>query len=106
MTVESSDTGCQQYADWWEVVDPQGNLIFRRVMAHSHVEEQPFQRTGGAIDIQPEQDVIVRIHLYPQGYGTQAMQGSVEQGFEKVTLPVGFAANLASVEPQPPECSF
>ena len=42
VTVRSPDTGCEGYADWWEVVSPDGELLYRRVLLHSHVDEQPF----------------------------------------------------------------
>ncbi|MDY6937920.1 MAG: hypothetical protein SWY16_09655 [Cyanobacteriota bacterium] len=106
VTLESPDTGCDRYANWWEVLDAEGNLIYRRILAHSHVDEQPFQRTGGAVAVQPEDVAIVRGHMYPDGYGTQAMQGTVETGFAQVTLPEGFAADVAEVEPQPGECAY
>ena len=106
VTIQSQETGCDQYANWWEVVSEEGDLIYRRILAHSHVDEQPFSRTGGPVAIQPDQPVIVRAHMDPQGYGTQAMQGTVENGFEEVTLPEGFAAELAEAEPQPSGCTF
>ncbi|MFE4108266.1 hypothetical protein [Almyronema epifaneia] len=104
VTIKSPDTGCDQYANWWEVISEEGDLIFRRVLAHSHVEEQPFWRPGGAIAVQPEQTLIIRAHMYPTGYGRQAMQGSVSQGFTVVQLAEGFAAELAQAAPQPPGC--
>ena len=106
VTVESPDTGCEQYANWWEVITPEGNLIYRRILAHSHVDEQPFERSGGPVEVQPDQTVIVRAHMEPSGYGSQALQGSVEEGFEAVTLSPDFAADLATAEPQPQDCNF
>lgn len=29
--VSSPDTGCDQYADWWEVLSEDGQLLYRRV---------------------------------------------------------------------------
>ncbi len=106
VTVQSPDTGCDQYANWWEVVSEAGELIFRRPLAHSHVEEQPFRRAGGAVAVQPDQTVIVRAHMYPTGYGSQAMQGSVDAGFIAVELPPEFAAELAQQGRQPAGCEF
>ena len=47
VSVVSPDTGCDRFADYWEVVTPTGALVYRRVLLHSHVDEQPFVRTGG-----------------------------------------------------------
>lgn len=77
VTVESPDTGCDRYADWWEVLTPEGELLYRRILAHSHVQEQPFTRSGGPVAIDTNQEVILRAHLHPDGYGDRGMRGSV-----------------------------
>ena len=106
VTVTSPDTGCNRYADWWEVITPEGELVYRRVLLHSHVTEQPFRRKGGTIKIQPQQKVIVRVHMFPDSYSSIAQEGTVESGFSAVTLPSKFADSLASVEPLPKNCAF
>ncbi|WP_080813155.1 hypothetical protein [Halomicronema hongdechloris] len=106
VTVRSPDTGCDQYADWWEVLSAEGELLYRRVLLHSHVDEQPFTRSGGPVAVSPEQVVIVRSHMHPSGYGTQAQEGSVATGFRAVTLPAGFATTLAQQDPLPADCAF
>ena len=106
VTVSSPDTGCNKYADWWEVISPEGKLLYRRVLLHSHVDEQPFTRTGGTVAIEPQQTVIVRVHMNSDGYSTIAQKGTVESGFNEITLDDDFALQLASVEPLPKNCAF
>ncbi len=105
VTVESSDTGCDRYTDWWEVITPEGELLYRRILAHSHVDEQPFTRSGGPVAV-GENEVVVRSHTNPDGYSAQAMKGSVNEGFSSTVLPEDFAADLAEAEPQPSGCAF
>ncbi len=106
VTVNSPDTGCDRYANWWEVITPEGELLYRRVLLHSHVDEQPFERTGGIIPVDPDQEVIVRVHMSTGGYSPMAQRGSVKFGFSEVTLPPEFASRLESVEPLPSDCAF
>ena len=105
--VRSSDTGCERYASWWEVLTPEGQLLARRVLRHSHVDEQPFTRTHGPVRIEPTTEVIVRAHMQPGGYGGQAMRGAPATGFAPATeLDARFAPALADEPPQPPPCAF
>ena len=105
VTVSSPDTGCDRYADWWEVITPEGELIYRRVLLHSHVDEQPFTRTG-SVAVESDREVIVRVHMSSDGYSSLAQQGTVESGFAATTLSEGFAADLQSIEPLPKNCAF
>jgi hypothetical protein len=106
VTLESPDTGCDQYANWWEVISPDGDLIYRRILAHSHVKEQPFTRSGGPVPISDDREVIIRAHMNNSGYGGKAMSGSVAGGFKPVLLEKDFAGNLETEEPQPSGCAF
>ena len=106
VTVESPDTGCDQYADWWEVLSEDGDLHYRRTLLHSHVGEQPFTRSGGPVPIAPNMVVIVRAHMNTTGYGGVAFRGSVETGFASTQLPEGFADHIENQDPQPPPCAF
>jgi hypothetical protein len=104
--VLSPDTGCEQYADWWEVVSEEGALIYRRVLLHSHVGEQPFERSGGPVPVEADVVIYVRAHMHPGGYGGAAFRGSAQAGFEPAELPAAFAAELAEEEPLPQDCAF
>ena len=104
--ISSPDKGCEQYADWWEVITEEGILIYRRILAHSHVNEQPFIRSGGTINITKKQVVIIRAHMNTSGYGVIAFKGSIENGFKTTSLNNDFAKELATVSPLPTGCNF
>ena len=104
--VSSPDEGCQQYADWWEVLSTEGELLYRRVLLHSHSNEQPFTRSGGPVEIEADEVVWVRAHMNPGGYGGVAFKGSPESGFTSAVLPATFAAEAALQSPQPEDCAF
>ena len=104
--ISSPDLGCEQYADWWEVIDEDGNLLYRRILAHSHVSEQPFTRSGGPIAIDADAIVWVRAHMHPHGYGGAAFKGSVNSGFQPAELLQDFASELEKTPPLPDGCAF
>ena len=104
--ISSPDEGCGQYADWWEVLSQDGELLYRRILTHSHVNEQPFTRSGGPVVVGVDEVVIVRAHMHPGGFGRQAMKGSAQTGFEEMTLESGFAAGVDADPPQPEGCDF
>jgi hypothetical protein len=106
VTVRSPDTGCSRYANWWEVVSEDGRLLYRRVLAHSHVDEQPFVRAGGPVTVAASTVVIVRSHLHPSGYGGIVMKGSAATGFKPEALSADFAKDLAKKQPLPDACDF
>ena len=104
VTISSPDTGCDQYANWWEILTVDGSLIYRRILLHSHVDEQPFTRSGGPVAIEANQIVLIRAHLNKKGYGGKALRGTAENGFEEFKLPVDFASDLETQEPLPGDC--
>ncbi|MCK8520055.1 hypothetical protein M0D21_00635 [Aquimarina sp. D1M17] len=104
--IKSPDKGCNQYADWWEIVAEDGTLIYRRILAHSHVNEQPFVRSGGPVAIKKDQIVYVRAHMNTSKYGSKVFKGSVENGFQESTLDKDFAIALEETEPLPSGCAF
>ncbi len=106
VTITSPDKGCAQYANWWEVIAEDGKLIYRRILLHSHVSEQPFERSGGSVNIKADQIVWVRAHMHPGGYGGKVFKGSVSSGFTSAKPTKDFAATLATQEPLPKDCAF
>jgi hypothetical protein len=105
VTVRSPDRGCGRYANWWEVVTPEGELVYRRVLKHSHPNEQPFTRSGGPVPVAADQVVIVRAHMEPGGYGGRAYKGTAASGFQAAYLAEGFAEGLARQAPLPESCA-
>ena len=105
--ISSPDTGCKQYANWWEVITEDGStLIYRRILGHSHVNEQPFVRSGRAVSISENEIIIIRDHMNTSGYGTNTFKGSIANGFTAFTVPKDFATELATQKPLPSNCAF
>lgn len=103
--VSSPDTGCEHYANWWEVISKDGTkLIYRRILGHSHINEQPFVRSGGKVAIKENQIVIVRVHMNNSGYGTKVYKGSVKDGFVASKTTKDFAQELMQKLPLPKGC--
>jgi len=104
--ISSPDKGCKQYANWWEVVTTDGELIYRRILAHSHVDEQPFTRSGGDVNIKEDQIVIVRVHMNNSSFSPLGFKGSVSGGFSEFRTEDSFAGELATMAPLPSGCAF
>ena len=58
VTVEHADTGWDHYADKWEIVGPDGTVLGTRILAHPHVNEQPFTRSLGNVHIPPDVEEV------------------------------------------------
>ena len=51
VTLKHGDTGWEHYADGWGVYLEDGTELGYRVLAHPHVNEQPFTRSLGGVQI-------------------------------------------------------
>ena len=51
VTLLHGDTGWDDYADGWEVLDMEGNRLGYRELFHPHVNEHPFTRSLGNVAI-------------------------------------------------------
>jgi len=79
VAVRSADTGWEKYADAWEVRSPDGTVLGTRILAHPHVDEQPFTRTLTGVAIPAgTTEVVVAARDLVDGFCGQTM-----------TLPVG-----------------
>lgn len=69
VTVKHDDKGPKHWADWWRVRTPEGRELGRRVLLHSHEDEQPFTRDE-RIRIPPGiRSVVVEAHDKVHGLG-------------------------------------
>lgn len=73
VTVRHADTGWDHYADKWEVLAPDGTVLGTRVLAHPHVNEQPFTRSTTLRIPEGITKVTVRAHDKVDGYGGKEM---------------------------------
>jgi hypothetical protein len=70
VTVRHADEGWEHYANRWEILDSEGNIIAVRELAHPHANEQPFTRALGNVKIPAGlSEVVVRAHDSVHQYG-------------------------------------
>ncbi|MCT7375630.1 hypothetical protein [Chelativorans salis] len=70
VTVAHADEGWDHYADRWEVLSEDGTVLATRVLAHPHVDEQPFTRSLGGITVPAGvTHVVVRARDSVHGHG-------------------------------------
>ena len=69
VTLRHPDTGWDHYADGWEVLSPDGKRLGMRVLAHPHVNEQPFTRSLSGVLIPDGLDhVLIRARCNKTGW--------------------------------------
>jgi hypothetical protein len=69
------------------------------------VDDQPFTRSGSPVELDASETVWVRGHMNPDGYGGQAMVGSVAGGFVAGELSADWASDLAELSPLRDGCA-
>jgi len=80
VTISHSDTGWDDYADGWEVLDAQGARLGFRELMHPHVDEQPFTRSLGGIELPAGTDVIyIRTRDNVHGWSSETFEVKVPQ---------------------------
>jgi len=74
VTVRHADSGWDHYADKWDVVGPDGNVIATRTLLHPHENEQPFTRSLSGVVIPDAVTVVtIRAHDSVHGYGGETV---------------------------------
>lgn len=117
VSVESSDIDCTQYANWWEVLTEDGALAYRRIIDHSHTDENgtsdpdkpgnTYTRNGGPVPVTADTVVLVRSHLSTGGYNGMVMRGTAAGEFVQAPdIDGDFAPDVELLEPQPTSCAF
>lgn len=106
VTLKSDETGCEQYADWWEVLSEKGELLYRRILFHSHPDTQPFTRSGGSVKIGKSDEVYIRAHMNKFGYVGDVFKGTVKSGFSKIEVVPQFSEALEKQQPLPKGCAY
>ena len=70
VSVLHGDTGWDHYADQWDVLDENGNVLASRVLHHPHVGEQPFTRSLSGVKIPAGvKSVTLRAHDSEHEFG-------------------------------------
>lgn len=77
VTVSHADEGWKHYADKWEILDADGKVIASRVLYHPHVDEQPFTRSLGRVEI-PIGVTTVTVRAHDTVHGDGARTFSVD----------------------------
>ena len=68
VTLEHDDEGWNHYADQWDVVTLDGELLKSRVLYHPHENEQPFTRSLSGVQI-PDSVTQVKIRARDNVHG-------------------------------------
>ena len=70
VTVKHDDEGWDHYANRWEVLSPDGEILATRELAHPHDNEQPFTRSLANVRIPGDlSEVVVRAHDLKHEFG-------------------------------------
>ncbi len=68
VTLAHDDTGWDDYADGWRVELADGTILGTRVLAHPHVDEQPFTRSSSISVPDGVTEVFVRASTNTEGW--------------------------------------
>ena len=77
VTLRHADEGWEHYADRWELRAPDGTVLGTRVLHHPHVDEQPFTRSLGGVEL-PNGVSRVRVRARDSRHGYGGAEVEVE----------------------------
>ena len=77
VTVRHDDNGWDHYANRWEILSMDGEIIATRVLEHPHDNEQPFTRSLNDVRI-PKGVLQVRIRAHDSVHGYGGAELTVE----------------------------
>lgn len=81
VTILHPDTGWDDYADGWEVLDSDGNRLGYRELLHPHVNEQPFTRSlSGVVVPDGVREVFIRARDNVGGWGETRVPVKLDVG--------------------------
>lgn len=79
VTLQHQDSGWDHYADRWEVVASDGTVLATRTLLHPHVNEQPFTRSLGPVQLpKGTEQVSIRAHDSVHEYGGKSIQLAIK----------------------------
>jgi hypothetical protein len=74
VTLRHDDASWEHYANRWEILAPDGSILATRVLAHPHINEQPFTRSLPGVKIPTGiNQVEIRAHDSVHAYGGKTM---------------------------------
>ena len=79
VTIKHADTGWAHYADGWGVYAPDGTELGYRILAHPHVNEQPFTRSLTLTIPAGITSVTIQANDLVHGLGGKTMTVEVKQ---------------------------
>jgi hypothetical protein len=75
VTLRHPDTGWDHFADRWEVVAEGVGVLGTRVLRHPHVDEQPFTRSLGGVEVPAATKTVrIRARCSVDGWGGHEME--------------------------------
>lgn len=77
VTLRHGDTGWDHYADAWDVLDAEDNVLGVRELAHPHVREQPFMRSQVIVIPKRLKIVFVRARDKVHGHAEKKFEVAV-----------------------------